>query len=390
MAEPLALKWRPRKFEDITAQKPVWYVLRKMVQTGNVPVALLFAGERGCGKTSTARILAAALNCESDPASGEVPCGSCPSCEAVANGTAFSVMEIDAASNGLVGDIRKLRENLLYEHGGKYRVVLLDEAHSMSRDAFNALLKVLEEPPLRTIFVLLTTESRKILPTVASRCMPFWFSRIPVPEIAARLSVICQAEWPGETIDPLLLADMAERAEGGMRDAIVMLDQARSVGITTLAQYQQMTGDSDFGPWLVSAMADGNPAVLFGHVDKLLCDMGDLGLISSRVVSCLRDVLVLHAGGTVSAQGASLAARQALAARLDPYRVTAALQVLWKLRTQIRVGTDLRSSLDLAMVVCMEKLRPKVSAIGGNGHVTPNGNGHKATVAELQKMTAGV
>lgn len=390
MAEPLALKWRPHKFEDIASQKPVWYVLRKMVQTGNVPTALLFAGSQGCGKTSTARILAAALNCEDKDSP---PCGKCASCRAVQEGTALSVMEIDAASNGLVADIRKLRETLLYDHGGKYRVVLLDEAHSMSRDAFNALLTVLEEPPPRTIFVLLTTESRKILATVASRCMPFWFGRIPVPEIIARLSRICQAEWPGEMIDSQLLADIAERAEGGMRDAIVMLDQARSVGISTLVQYQQMTGDSDFGPLIVNAMADGNPAVLFGHVDKLLCDLGDYGLISSRVVSCLRDVLVLHAGGTVSAQGASLAARQALAARLDPYRVTAALQVLWDLRTKIRVGTDLRSSLDLAMVVCMEKLKLKVTPNGHNGHVTPNGhngNGHKATVAELQKMTAGV
>lgn len=387
MSEPLALKYRPRKFEEISAQKPVWFVLRRMVQTGNVPVALLFAGSQGCGKTSTARILAAALNCEAASA----PCGSCASCEAVQDGTALAVTEIDAASNGRVEDIRKLREDLLYDHGGRYHVVLLDEAHSLSRDAFNTLLKVLEEPPPRTIFVLLTTESRKILPTVASRCMPFWFGRIPVPEILARLTHICQAEWPDETIDTQLLANIAERADGGMREAVVMLDQARSVGITTLAQYQNLTGDRDFGPWLVSAMADGNPAVLFGHVDKLLCDLGDFGLISSRVVSCLRDLLVLHAGGSVSAQGASLAARQALAARLDSYRVTAALQVLWDLRTKIRVGTDLRSSLDLAMVVCMEKLKSKPANGGPPAHAngTGNGNGHKASISELQKMTVG-
>lgn len=379
----LALKYRPKLFSDITGQRPVWLVLRKMVQLDQVPSALLFTGSRGCGKTSTARILAAALNC--DGTNGE-PCGTCPSCEAVADGTAFSVTEIDAASNGLVADIKKLHHDLMYESGGKYRVVLLDEAHSMSKEAFNALLKLLEEPPPRTIFVLLTTEKGKIPPTVASRCMPFPFRRIAVPEIVGRLSAICTAEWPEAVIDPALLSDIAERADGGMRDAVMLLDQARSVGILTLAQYQSMTGDSDFGPALITAMADGDTAGLFSLLDRLVCDSGDYTLISSRMVRCLTDILVLVSGGTPVAQGASLAARKALAARLSPQHVTASLRVLWELRTKVRVGSDPRSSLELAVVMCLEQLKPKVAVVPA----ATNGNGHgKMDVAEMQRL-AGV
>lgn len=378
----LALKYRPKQFADITGQRPVWLVLRRMVQLGQVPTALLLTGSRGCGKTSTARILAAALNCEGSTTTGE-PCGLCPSCEAVADGTAFSVMEIDAASNGLIADIKKLQHDLMYDSGGKFRVVLLDEAHSMSAAAFNALLKLLEEPPERTVFVLLTTEKGKIMPTVASRCMPFPFRRIPVQEIVGRLTTICAAEWPAEEIEPALLADIAERADGGMRDAVMLLDQARSVGIRTLAQYQSMTGDSDFGPALITAMADGDTAGLFALLDRLVCDSGDFSLISSRMVSCLTDVLVLGSGGSVSAQGASLAARKGLAARLDTPRVTAALRVLWELRTKVRVGTDPRSSLELAVVMCLEQLKPKVAAVTA----VQNGSGHaKPSVAEMQRM----
>lgn len=383
-ADSLALKYRPRSFADIAGQTPVQMVLYRMLHDKEgcplpepeVPHALLFTGSRGAGKTSTARIVAAALNC---PAPCRRPCGKCPSCEAVQAGRNLDVREVDAASSGGVAEIRKLLESVAYAPAGPWRVVILDEAHSMSRDAFNALLKMLEEPPERTVFILVTTEADKILGTVASRCMPFPFRRIAPEVIARRLALISEAEHLGA--EPALLAVIAERAEGGMRDALMSLDQVTRVGITTLRHFEVLMGESDFAPALISAMADGDAGTLFARVDGVLSQTGDYQMVTARLVSCLRDVLVLAAGGGVSALGESLAARQALAARCAPGAVAAALRVLWDLRC--RGGGEPRSGLDLAVVMCMEKLHPRQPVAVGGHH---NGNGNGSRPLELDEM----
>lgn len=369
MSEVLALKYRPRIFEDMVGQRAAALVLKAMVSKDDVPSAMIFDGPRGCGKTTSARILGAALNCLNQAP----PCGSCPSCHAVASGSSLDVLEIDAASNGLVDNVRSLRETLLYTVGGNYRVVLLDEAHSMSREAFNALLKILEEPPPRTVFVLLTTEPGKILPTVASRCMTFTFRRISIPDLAARLQWICERE--NVTCDPQLLTVIAERADGGMRDAVMLLDQMIRAGVTTLGDFREMMGDPDFAPAMLSHMADGDTPALFSALDEVLSRIGDYSMVSSGLIACLRDVLVLSGGGTLPHQGEALQARQGLAERLSRAQVTNALRVFWDLWTKVRAGTNQRSALDVAVVMCQEALAPKetvtpvtVPGVSSNGH----------------------
>jgi DNA polymerase III subunit gamma/tau len=371
--ESLALRYRPRRFAEVAGQTPSVAVLYQMCVRGTIPEALLFHGFRGAGKTTTARIVAAALNCKAGPGPADRwPCLECPSCEAVWNGSSLDFLEVDAASNGGKEEVDRLREIVAYSSSAARRVVVLDEAHSMSRDAFNSLLKVLEEPPPGVVFVLLTTERAKILPTVDSRCTPFRFGRLPAAVIAQRLSWICQQESiPAE---PALLSVIAEGADGAMRDAVMSLDQMHRVGIYDLARYQALTGVTDFAPGLVAAMVRGDQAAMFGQLDAVLETSGDFTAVSAGLVSCLKDLLVLLGGGTISAQGSALASRQALASRLDAVRVGSAMRVLWELRTRVS-RVDPRSSLELACVVCSERLRPSQASVVVPG-AAPSVNGH--------------
>lgn len=362
--EALALKYRPRTFEDLVGQPAVQVLLREMVAKNEVPSALLFEGCRGTGKTTSARILAAALNCDTPPG----PCGHCPSCKSTFDGTSLDVIEIDAASNGLVDDIRQLRTQILYSVGGRYRVVLLDEAHSMSTAAFNALLKTLEEPPPATVFVLLTTERRKIPDTILSRCMPFTFRRIGVTDTIQRLQFICQQE--NRDAETSLLTKIAERADGGLRDAIMTLDQVTRVGIATLEQFNDLMGESDYAPTLLAAAATGNLAKTFEIVSEQMSRTGDANAVSAALVELLRDVLILQSGGDIPKQDTALAVRRTLAAKLDTTKVVAALRLLWDLKTKVRAGDDPRSNLDLSIVMISELFPSRPAAAEPNRKLT--------------------
>lgn len=374
MPESLARKYRPARFSDVVGQTHVAAILYAMAYRHQVPEAILLSGSRGSGKTSTARITAAAVNCEAEPGPAEQwPCQACPSCKSILNGSSVDVLEIDAASNGGVEEIRKLRSLVQYASTGNYRVVILDEVHSASKEAFNSLLKVLEEPPERTIFMLLTTEHAKIMPTILSRCMHFGFRRLAPHAIAARLAWICQQE--GIEADGAFLVAIADMADGGMRDAVMMLDQVTRVGITDAARFRALMGESDFGPALVEAMASGDHARMFGKLEEILCECGDFSAISARIVATLRDLLVLLSRGKLVLEGEPLERRMALARSLDVVRVAGAMRVIWDLRT--RAGrADARGSLELAMTMCAERLCPQrpvapaVTQQNGNGAMT--------------------
>lgn len=353
MAEPLALKYRPRTFEDITGQVVVRKVLHKMVRDGTMRPALLFSGVRGTGKTTTGRIVAAALNCELAP---DGPCTRCASCRAVQDGTSLDVVEIDGATSGLVADIRQLTEMVRYSVGGNYRVVLIDEAHSMSREGFNALLKTLEEPPERTVFILLTTEPGKILDTIVSRCMAFEFRRISPADIVRRLGHVCQEEGLGMSDE--LVAYIAERSDGGLRDALMTLDQCAVAGVTEVAQFQELSGESDFAPGLISAVCRRDIPAALGIVGEQLAAVGDAGAVSSALVACLRDVLVLQAGGELPLLGEPLLARESLASEIPQARVFAGLRLLWDVKTKLRPGDSPRALLDLSVVMLAEAMSP--------------------------------
>lgn len=352
---PLALKYRPRSFADLTGQKAVRVVLAEMVKRGKVPQALLLTGPRGTGKTTTGRILAAALNCEA--AAEDRPCGHCPMCKAIHGQSALCVIEQDAASNGLADDIRGLRNRIMYSTDGAFHVVILDEAHSMRDTAFNALLKLLEEPPPDTVFILITTEPNGILETVHSRCMEFAFRRISPSDIRARLAHICDEE--GFSVEPGLLDLLAERAEGGMRDAVMTLDQLTSVGVKTVEGYGKLLGETDYAPSLISALSRAALGDAFSIVAEQLTRSGDPNAISSSVIKCLRDVMILKSGGNISCQGESLNLRIELAKRLELVQAFAACRILWDLATKFKTSEDPLSALDLTIVMLAEVMAPK-------------------------------
>lgn len=347
----LALKYRPKKFPELVGQKAVYGFLAKMVEHNSVPTALLFEGSHGTGKTSAARILSAALNCND----ADSPCGTCASCVAVFEGTSLDMIEIDAASNGLVDDVRALRETLNYDTPGKRRLVLLDEAHGMSKAAFNALLKTLEEPPEDTTFVLLSTDPAKILDTVKSRCMPFMFRRVPVPEIVVRLNDIVSLE--DLRVEESLLSLIAERSAGSMRNAIVELDRITSADVVTLKDYVEVTYEPDVYARLLRACVCDDFSTVYSALEEAINSSPSIMSVGSNLTLVLRDVLVLHAKGELSQRGDSLKIRQELATLIPALKALSAIRILWDLNSKLKVGESNRGLLDLSVAVLAQTLQ---------------------------------
>ena len=223
----LSRKWRPQVFEELVGQDHVSHALISAIKQDRIASAYLFCGPRGTGKTSTARILAKALNCLSTESPTIKPCGKCQNCKEIAAGHSLDVVEIDGASNRGIDDIRQLRENVHYAPSNSRRkIYIIDEVHMLTREAFNALLKTLEEPPKHINFIFATTEPHKIMPTILSRCQRFFFRRIPFETIKAKLQEVCTAE--GIDIDDSALELISKKADGGLRDAESLLDQVAS------------------------------------------------------------------------------------------------------------------------------------------------------------------
>ncbi len=243
-SQSLYRKWRSQTFGDLVGQEPVIRTLKNALTSGKLAHAYIFTGPRGTGKTSTARLLAKTINCE-HPVNGE-PCNLCQQCREITAGNSFNVIEIDAASNRGIDSIRDLREKVMMPPStGKYKVYVLDEAHMLTTEAFNALLKTLEEPPAYAIFVMATTDVHKMLPTVLSRCQRFDFKRITARQIVGHLNYIAEQEHV--KIERSAAELIARAAAGGMRDALSLLDQAiaYSGDDISLAQVQTMLGVAD-------------------------------------------------------------------------------------------------------------------------------------------------
>src|SRR5215475_10412624 len=218
----IARKFRPQVFEQVVGQKPIVQTLQNAIQMGRIGHAYLFSGPRGVGKTTTARLLAKGLNCAQGPT--VTPCNQCPSCLEIASGQCLDVLEIDAASNTGVDNIRELRENARYAPSrDRFKIFIIDEVHMLSTSAFNALLKILEEPPSHVVFIMATTERHKLPATILSRCQQFVFRTISAPEIQAHLRHIADRE--GVQIDDRALGYIVRASEGSMRDAQSLLDQ---------------------------------------------------------------------------------------------------------------------------------------------------------------------
>jgi DNA polymerase III subunit gamma/tau len=237
----IARKWRPQRFEEIVGQTHITQTLQNAIRLGRVHHAYLFTGARGVGKTSAARILAKALNCANGPA--ENPCNECENCREITRGTHPDVMEIDGASHNRVDDIRDLIETVRYMPSkGKYRIYVIDEVHMVTTQAFNALLKTLEEPPEHVLFIFATTDPQKIPDTVLSRCLRYDFKMMPARTILGRLREICEGE--GARIPDGVLGQIAREAAGSMRDGQSLLDQVLSFaeGEVTESQAAEILG----------------------------------------------------------------------------------------------------------------------------------------------------
>ena len=293
MHQALYRKWRPQTFDDVCGQEHITSILRHEATIGAFSHAYLFCGSRGTGKTTCAKILAKVVNCES-PVNGS-PCGKCAACVAIDSGAATDVLEMDAASNNGVDNIRDIRDEVVYSPSAlRYRVYIIDEVHMLSVSAFNALLKTLEEPPEHVVFILATTELQKLPATIISRCQRFDFRRISTDALMARLEYIAREE--GITLDPAAARMLAKLAQGGMRDAISLLELCAGGNHAVTPEVVEasvgLTG-RDAMLATVNAVADRSYDTLFEQINEVVRSSKDISVFWQDLISLYRDMLVV-------------------------------------------------------------------------------------------------
>ncbi len=346
-------KWRPQTLAEVVGQEPVTQTLRNALSSGRISHAYLFYGPRGTGKTSTGRILAKAVNCLTN-GQGE-PCNTCSICQAITEGRALDVIEIDAASNTGVDNIRDLRERANYApNQARYKVYIIDEVHMLSTSASNALLKTLEEPPPHVIFILATTEAHKVLPTILSRCQRFDFRRLSQADVVAKLTRICHQE--GIHIKPEALRIIAKSATGSLRDAENLLEQLTTYYGAEIEPHQVqailgITGDQRARE-LVKHIINNDISTGMTTINNVNSDGLDLKQFNREVVEYLRGLLLIKTGSdeAVDLTAEDIAELKDLAAKASLPQILKAV----KLFGQLELGFDNYSTLplELALVDC--------------------------------------
>ena len=378
-------RWRPESFADLVGQEHISRTLSRAVTSGQTSHAYLFTGPRGTGKTSTAKILARALNCAEGPTL--TPCGVCDSCRSISDGSSMDVFEIDAASNRGIDEIRDLRESVKFAPTeGHYKIYIIDEVHMLTTEAFNALLKTLEEPPERVIFILATTEPHKVPATIQSRCQRYDFHRITVTEIRDRLIYVCKESDIAAEEDALGI--IAAQADGGMRDALSILDQCMALaeGTLTAERVQEALGLVGRA-WIrrmAGEIAARDAAALIAQLSELLQSGRELKQVLAELAQYFRRLMIAGVGGAVSA--AELCAGDAEELRMDAAQFTkeeimSILRRLNETMQELRTSPQPRIAVETLLIgLC----HTEGAAPSGESTAPPTGGADAARIARLE------
>ena len=349
-------KFRPKDFEDVKGQEHIVTTLKNQIKADRIGHAYLFCGTRGTGKTTIAKILARAVNCE-HPVDGS-PCNTCKTCQAILEGTSMNVIEIDAASNNGVDNIREIREEVAYRPTeGRYKVYIIDEVHMLSTGAFNALLKTLEEPPSYVIFILATTEAHKIPITILSRCQRYDFRRITVETIANRLTELMEKE--GNDVEEKAIRYIAKAADGSMRDALSLLDQCIAFYLGETLTYEKVLEnlgavDTDIFSGLLRKILSQDTAGAVKTLEEIILQGKEMGQFVTDFIWYLRNLLLIgsseHPEEAVDVSAENLEKMKEESAMIDAETLMRYIRIFSELSNQIKYASQKRVLVEIALI----------------------------------------